>query len=188
MKATYISFLWVHSYSLSTCVQVLFGNAVNVIGPSGWLPKEQSLLTPVWDKPLLITDARNSLKQVYTERGCSQTRVQPGLTRTAFGTKVVVLSVTLLAVWLLNSLFLWTSFLCFLLHLVGNGYPAMETSPNFQQREYHWPLLGQVSVAGSVSCLVPGWGDMQRRSSGWPVPGSQLMARSLSLYSQDYSF
>ena len=76
----------------------------------------------------------------------SRTQARLGLTRTTFGTEVVVLFVTLLAVWLLNSLSLRTSFFCFSLHMVGNGCAATGNRPQVLGERISWvPTLGQVS-------------------------------------------
>lgn len=69
-------------------------------------------------------------------------------TRPTFGTKVVVLSVILLAVQLFNSVSVDQLYLCFLLHMVGNGCLA----PNSRRENIIDPLwvrclpLGQSAV------------------------------------------
>lgn len=84
--------------------------------------------------------------------GFSKTQVQLDFTRTTFGIKVVVLSVTLLAVWLFNSLFLWTSFLCFLSHMVRSDCLATGNQPPFPGESIIGPFwvrcrsLGQSAV------------------------------------------
>lgn len=78
-------------------------------------------------------------------------------TRPTFGTKVVVLSVILLAVQLFNSCFCGPALSLF---LVAHGRKWLSSS-KFQEREYHWPLVGPVSPTGPVNCLVPAYGEMQ---------------------------